>query len=286
MKMKNYTRTIGLLHIVMLLLMVSCSQDEKTIINKKRVKVALRSVGSQLLISQNDSTSIVVPVIAITNNIYEISFENSITFDPITLNTIVAETFKKANLPEDYIVEVIQCGDKQVAYSYEMFRTQEKNIVSCGGRIVPKRCYTISLEFINVTTAKPNEAIFYLLVFLVLAFLFVVFYSKFYSFKRASVSHTIVRLGSFSFYPEEHKLVNETKDIPLSNKECELLAILIAKPNQIVKREELTKKVWEDNGVIVGRSLDTYISKLRKILKDDDTIKIVNIHGVGYKLEV
>ena len=72
----------------------------------------------------------------------------------------------------------------------------------------------------------------------------------------------------------------------MSKKECELLAILIAHPNQIVKREVLTKKVWEDNGVIVGRSLDTYISKLRKKLKDDESIKITNVHGVGYKLEV
>ena len=56
--------------------------------------------------------------------------------------------------------------------------------------------------------------------------------------------------------------------------------------NQIVKRDVLIKKVWEDNGVVVGRSLDTYISKIRKKLKDDDSIKIVNIHGVGYKLEI
>ena len=64
------------------------------------------------------------------------------------------------------------------------------------------------------------------------------------------------------------------------------MAILAAQPNQVIKREELMKKVWEDNGVIVGRSLDTYISKLRKYLKDDDTIKLTNVHGVGYKLEV
>ena len=58
------------------------------------------------------------------------------------------------------------------------------------------------------------------------------------------------------------------------------------RPNQIIKREELTKKVWEDNGVFVGRSLDTYISKLRKKLQDDDSIQLINIHGIGYKLEV
>lgn len=56
--------------------------------------------------------------------------------------------------------------------------------------------------------------------------------------------------------------------------------------NTVVKRDELVKRVWEDQGVFVGRSLDTYISKLRKKLQEDDSIKITNIHGIGYKLEV
>lgn len=80
--------------------------------------------------------------------------------------------------------------------------------------------------------------------------------------------------------------MQKTKEISLSKKECELLEIFVANPNKIIKREELTKKVWEDNGVFVGRSLDTYISKLRKKLKDDESIQLINIHGVGYKLEI
>ena len=65
-----------------------------------------------------------------------------------------------------------------------------------------------------------------------------------------------------------------------------MLAIFADSPNQIIKRDELSKKVWEDNGVFVGRSLDTYISKLRKKLKEDSSIKITNIHGIGYSLEI
>ena len=94
------------------------------------------------------------------------------------------------------------------------------------------------------------------------------------------------KIGLFQFYPEQNKLVKQATEISLSKKECELLAIFAANPNQIIKRDELTKKVWEDNGVFVGRSLDTYISKLRKKLKEDTSIKIINIHGVGYKLEL
>ena len=54
----------------------------------------------------------------------------------------------------------------------------------------------------------------------------------------------------------------------------------------IIKREELSKKVWEDHGVFVGRSLDTYISKLRKKLSEDETLKLTNVHGIGYVLVV
>ena len=78
----------------------------------------------------------------------------------------------------------------------------------------------------------------------------------------------------------------ETKEINLSKKEVELLTIFVANPNKIIKREELSKQVWEDQGVFVGRSLDTYISKLRKKLSDDETIKLTNIHGIGYNLEI
>ncbi|WP_370097459.1 winged helix-turn-helix domain-containing protein [Xanthomarina gelatinilytica] len=80
--------------------------------------------------------------------------------------------------------------------------------------------------------------------------------------------------------------MKQAEEISLSKKECELLEIFAAKPNQVIKRDELTKKVWEDHGVIVGRSLDTYISKLRKKLEADSSIKITNVHGVGYKLEL
>ena len=84
----------------------------------------------------------------------------------------------------------------------------------------------------------------------------------------------------------QNKLIKEAIEIKLSAKECELMAILSVNQNQVVKREVLVKEIWEDRGVFVDRSLDTFISKLRKKFKDDASINIINIHGVGYKLEV
>lgn len=64
------------------------------------------------------------------------------------------------------------------------------------------------------------------------------------------------------------------------------MAMFSSNQNKVIKRELIVKEIWEDNGVFVDRSLDTFISKLRKKFKNDPTINIINIHGVGYKLEV
>ena len=69
-------------------------------------------------------------------------------------------------------------------------------------------------------------------------------------------------------------------------KEAKLLSIFATRQNDLISREELLKKVWEDDGVFTGRSLDMFISKLRKKLKNDPCVQITNVHGKGYKLEI
>jgi len=69
-------------------------------------------------------------------------------------------------------------------------------------------------------------------------------------------------------------------------KENKILLILAQSPNTVIERARLQKEIWEDEGVIVGRSLDMFISKLRKKLEIDPSIQLVNIHGKGYRLEV
>ncbi len=173
-----------------------------------------------------------------------------------------------------------------MAYSYEINKLAEKTIIPCAGRYLSKSCYAIEVQFLDNKTYGFGNILFYLGgLLLALIFVFFNFYKKKPEELKEENTNNIT-LGSFKFYPEQNKLVKQATEISLSKKECELLAIFVANPNQIVKREELEKRVWEDNGVVVGRSLDTYISKLRKKLKEDATIKLTNVHGVGYKLEV
>ena len=175
-------------------------------------------------------------------------------------------------------------------YSFEVFHKKENDIIPCRGRELPSACYLIDLKFIEKSGVNKALVWWSVFIFLLLIIMLEVFVFKKRGKENANTSKIVAeeytKIGSFYFYQDQNKLVKQTDEIILSKKECELLAIFAAQPNQIIKRETLAKKVWEDNGVIVGRSLDTYISKLRKKLKDDTSIKITNVHGVGYKLEL
>ena len=74
--------------------------------------------------------------------------------------------------------------------------------------------------------------------------------------------------------------------IELTSKEADLLLLLCDSANTTVERENILKTVWGDEGSYVGRTLDVFISKLRKKLEADETIKILNIRGVGYRLVI
>jgi DNA-binding response OmpR family regulator len=72
----------------------------------------------------------------------------------------------------------------------------------------------------------------------------------------------------------------------LTKKEAQILKLLIKFQNQVLPREVILNTVWGQDDYFVGRSLDVFITKLRKYLKDDANIQILNIHGVGFKLEI
>lgn len=251
-----------------------------------RTKITLRQVGNQLLLANKDSTSLILPIVKVDEQKYEITFEKELGFEPNILVEIVKENIEKSSLSKNYRVAVLQCLDDEVAYSFEINAAKEKTIIPCAGRLLPKKCYKIQVNFLNKKSPNKNN-LGYILIPIVLIIIYWRSYTKKKRVYEDLVSNKKEKtLGSFTFYPEQNKLVKKKKEIALSKKECDLLEIFIANINLVVKREELTKRVWEDNGVIVGRSLDTYISKLRKKLQEDKSIKLINIHGVGYKLEI
>ena len=95
----------------------------------------------------------------------------------------------------------------------------------------------------------------------------------------------ILELGSYRFDPRNLTLLHVQGNKILTQKETEVLELLWRNKDRILKREEILKKVWGDDDYFLGRSLDVFISKLRKYLKEDSSLEIVNYHGVGFRLE-
>ena len=101
---------------------------------------------------------------------------------------------------------------------------------------------------------------------------------------KKSRESTVYRLGQFTFDTQKQLLQIGEKQTKLTTKENELLALLCSHSNEILQRDFALKTIWIDDNYFNARSMDVYITKLRKHLKDDTQIEIINIHGKGYKL--
>ncbi len=95
---------------------------------------------------------------------------------------------------------------------------------------------------------------------------------------------TMYKIGQFTFDTQKQTLMIGDKMTKLTTKESELLSLLCAHVNEILERNFALKTIWIDDNYFNARSMDVYITKLRKHLRDDPSIEIINIHGKGYKL--
>jgi two-component system, OmpR family, response regulator VicR len=93
-----------------------------------------------------------------------------------------------------------------------------------------------------------------------------------------------VYVGKYEFDFEKLQLQISGKTQDLTYREAEVLRYLAERPNQVIKREDLLKAIWGDDDYFMGRSLDVFMSRLRKYLSDDSNIKIEGIHGVGFRM--
>lgn len=94
----------------------------------------------------------------------------------------------------------------------------------------------------------------------------------------------IYHFGSFEFDYNNQILKKGDKKNKLTTKESELLRLLCRNVNKVLEREVALKKIWGNDSYFTARSMDVFITKLRKYLSDDDSVQIINIHGTGYKL--
>jgi hypothetical protein len=256
--------------------------------------IVMREIAHQVLQSAGDSTSQVLPVNRLSANEYKIPFETSFSFKSDSLVNIIDQVIAANKLPSKYIVNVLKYNTDTVIYGYARLGPRQDSIVPCRGRNQPALRYCIDIKFREnrIYTAKN----FYIGGISLCGIGLLMFGFNLYKKKDAvsvpGESHTAIlentgiAIGKYIFFANEQILKFNEEVTLLTAKESKILSIFANAPNQIIERKRLQKEIWEDEGVIVGRSLDMFISRLRKKLENDPGLKIVNIHSKGYKLEI
>jgi len=283
---RKYLFGLTLLIFLSVICVAVCNvQDEDFDVSKR--EVLMRRIGHELLLQSGDSTSRVLPVEKIAENEYQISFEHDLTFQPGLLVNTTRRLLAKDPLANHYVVNVLNGDDSRVIYGYVISKDKKDDIVACIGRVQPRARYLINIKYKQAGVRIAADGyLFGSLSFL--AFVGFVFLQTPKPHKGLQgVEHTsIFTLGKVLFDAKNRKLIINEKTIELTGTETRVLLIFAWSPNQIIERNRLQKEIWEDEGVIVGRSLDMFISKLRKKLESDPNINIVVIRGKGYKLEI
>lgn len=253
----------------------------------EKVNLALRQTGDRLLKIQCDETSTVPPIRKISEDEFVLKVNSKLNYD--TLPWILADALMSLGIEEEYGVTITECNSDIVILGYN-FSALRQGEVACGGRQYKAKCSDISLVFWN-KKASSSGNIFSTIGFLLIGLTLIL---QFFFYKKrkketplpASKNSSFLKVGNSEFDFSNQTIFVNGKKKSLTFRENKLLLFFANNQNQVLEREKIMSNVWEDEGVIVGRSLDVFVSRLRKILKEDETVQLKNVHGVGYRMEV
>ena len=271
----------------------------------KQVNLIIRQIGHRLLLQAGDSTSRVLPVTEIKEGTFVLRFENEFVFNHDSLMVLSQGLLPKTEFPSGYTVTVHDCMKGDIVYGFQVNNTTP-DILACRGRSQPPGCYTIEFVFPDfyenakqkktTTSGYPLINVVYggMLVLLVVALLIWRFGKILKPVPVQNQDHAIIKepvpelpaLGKFLLNVKGRHLLLGSEVINLTDKECKVLELFHKNFGELIPRETLMQEVWINEGVITGRSLDMFVSKLRKKLSRDPELRITNVHGKGYKLEI
>lgn len=278
-----------------LVLQVGWGQDDPQFATQ--VNLALRQVGHQLLLLEGDKKSTIPPVQVNDAGGYTLKIASVFKYD--TLPQLIDAAFESFNVERPYRVVVTQCSSDSIILGYHM-ASYKSGMVACLGREQWSDCNNILVSFTAPIAPTKPDAVFqsFPLPLWLLGSVALVGIGFFWRHKLSKSTElpppaspetplpSTIPIGSFHFDPQNQTLLLGEQEQSLTFRENKLLHVMAQRINQVVKRETLVAEVWEDEGVMVSRSLDVFVSRLRKLLKGDEQVAIKNIHGVGYRLEV
>jgi len=249
--------------------------------DENHVNLALRKAADRLLRENGDSVSRIPAAVRIAENTWSIRPDAAFSYDK--LPEIIESAFGQHQISTPYSVTVRRCLDNFIDLGYQQNDLSDSLPVPCSGREAPEGCHYIEVTFEQRSLAAGIWATSLLLAAALAAWMT----SRTGAPKRTP-AHEVVwtNLGNTRLDISGQTLLCGGEYLALTFRETKLLKLFAEHPNQLLEREFIVSKVWADEGVLVGRSLDVFVSRLRKKMTGDPSLAIVSVHGVGYKLAI
>jgi DNA-binding response OmpR family regulator len=270
----------------------------------QRIHLALRRTAHLLLKQTGDSTSTIAPIQQTNETTYLVNLEHTFNYD--SLPTFLQNSFDLQEITSKYDVAVRNCHQEELLLGYSSFDFLKNKNVPCVGRNQPKGCLNFSVtfkdpsvaSFLAMTALDSMEwVMLYGGLFIVAIASMAYFFYK-YSKKEMLISSSItpisvqktddaslIYIGQTIFDTHKHTLLIHNMEQKLTFQEAQLLQLFCEHKNELLERDFILKTVWGDEGVLITRSVDVFVSRLRQLLKADTTLKIVNVYNRGYRFE-
>jgi hypothetical protein len=263
-------------------------RDEPAAPPADKINLALRRTADKLLRAAGDSTSRIPAVRQIDASTWQVEVGH--TFDYEKLPAILQASLDQYGIRQAYTVSVRKCDDATIDLGFHQRDILQDSIVPCMGREAPEGCHFIEVKFdAAIPAATSRAALWWLLVPGLLIGAGVLWRLR----RRPHPVHESEAASPGDFIPIGHSTLHPAAQVlesggnkhPLTYREAKLLRLFATHPDTVLERDAILQQVWGDEGVQVGRSIDMFVSRLRKKLRDDPSVNLVAVHGVGYKLE-
>lgn len=261
--------------------------------------LALRQIAHDYLTARCDTKSTIPPVVVRPDGSFFLPLGQHLDYDSVI--TFAAAALQRLDINRDYTLELEDCASGEVFLGgFWKAPTADtpgntSSEIACGGRDQPVRCANLSLAFPS-SPAQPLQGAAPWFLF-GLGFLLLII-GPAWQWWKPKISPTPqpeatlpeadsdqLQLGmncTFSMTTQRLEIGTTVHD--LTYREAKLFSYLAAHANQVLERETIQEAVWGDEGIMVGRSLDVFISRLRKKLSGAEGVEIQTVHGVGYRL--
>lgn len=279
----NKTGRWGLLAFLLFFLMihVGCIYEKR--LEPTQVNLAIRRAIDLLLRDAGDSVSLIPPVLHSSEGIWRVRVDHPFDYD--LLPRVLQSSFEVYKIQEHYEVALRHCQDDILELGFNKVDAQSGKWIPCQGREGTSNCYVVEVIFPEIKNSLGATIGYLWLAAGVFCCVFGWLIFRWLSGKTIQTGKELLVFGNSTFDVNGQLLNSGGEQYSLTFREAKLLQVLVVNMEQVVERDQLIQLVWGEEGVQVSRSLDVFISRLRKKLSNDDSISIVAVHGVGYRFQ-